>query len=205
MPSARTTSITSRKMSYYTVIFSLSLCTRLRFCHSFTSSSHTNYCHQNPVVLLLATITNRASRSDEIWEWDGTVQEGAHDDEFESIDDTDDEEFVPSIGFMSAAALLADTTTGTGVASTDLQASTILFDPLKNYGIIHRLSAMEEEDDDNMSEDDLLEMGGDPDFLGDDDDESAHGTNQMSILNDMDASVVFEWDGMVDEDAHLDL
>ena len=150
--------------------------------------------------VLLATIQNE-DVNNEKWEWDGTIQEGAHDDEFDSIDDVgDDDEFVPSIGFMSAAAMLADSSGSVigGVTAAATQASTI-FDPLLNSGTIHRISLMEE-DDENMSEDDLLEMGGDPDFLDDD-----IGVVDVGAFKEIDDSDIFEWDGMVDEDAHLDM
>ncbi len=178
-----------------TVLLSLSLCTR--FCLSFISTPTSGAIQLQPpphhpyqTAVLLATKTNN-----EKWEWDGTVREGAHDeDEFESIDNFDDS---PSIGFMSAAAVL----TGSGIVADSIggaattQTSTILFDPLLNSGMIHRLFAIDEESDE-MSEDDLLEMGGDPDFLGD---------ANLSPLKDMNNRALFEWDGMVDEDAHLDM
>lgn len=189
-------------MHLRTVLLSLSLCAR--FCLSFISTLATSGAlqrqpppyHRYQTAVLLATITN------EKWEWDGTVQEGAHDDEFEPIDNFDDS---PSIGFMSAVAIL----TGSGIPGDSIggaattQASTILFDPLINSGMIHRLSVIDKEGDD-MSEDDLLEVGGDPDFLGDDGC-SVLMSNQMSASKDMNNPVLFEWDGMIDEDAHLDM
>jgi len=192
-------------MLVYSLLPHLLLCTR--FCHSFRSTPTRGGTHQQLPLprhrhvpgVLLATIQNE-DVNNEKWEWDGTIQEGAHDDEFDSIDDVgDDDEFVPSIGFMSAAAMLADSGSVIGgVTAAATQASTI-FDPLLNSGTIHRISLMEE-DDENMSEDDLLEMGGDPDFLDDD-----IGVVDVGAFKEIDDSDIFEWDGMVDEDAHLDM
>ncbi|KAL7438475.1 hypothetical protein ACHAXH_003862 [Discostella pseudostelligera] len=187
-------------MLVYSLLLYLSLCAR--FCHSFISTPTRGAQqlprHRHLPGVLLATIQNE-DVNNEKWEWDGTVQEGAHDDEFDSIDDA--EEFVPSIGFMSAAAMLADSS-GSVVGGVAAAAQTAtIFDPSLNSGTIHRLSVMED-DDENMSEDDLLEMGGDPDFLGDDNDGRFVDASTFKEIDDSD---IFEWDGMVDEDAHLDM
>ena len=132
------------------------------------------------------------------WEWDGVVEEGAHDAEFGVVAGNDDDDiFVPSIGFLSAA----------NSVPSSLVSS--LFDPSRNAGTIHRrqLSAMEGEgggdDDDDyvVSEDDLMEMGGDPAFLDDFEyDDDAKKARRADDAADDD----FYWDGTVDEDAHND-
>ena len=129
------------------------------------------------------------------WEWDGEVEEGAHDAEFGAWGDDDGEEddgvFVPSAGFLSDANSVASP----ALAAT-AGAATAPFDPSKNAGAIHRLSGMDSEGGDGdyvMSEDDLMEMGGDPAFLDDD-------AWAKPPTGDGD----FFWDGTVDEDAHND-
>lgn len=113
--------------------------------------------------------------------WDGEVIEGAHDAEFESFDEAD--VFVPSFNFMSMA---------NSVTSPALAVAAGEFDSLKNMGQIHQV-AMEKEGREVMTEDDLLEMGGDPSFLDDVEDDA--GFKGMGN---------FVWDGEVNEDAHLD-
>ena len=123
-------------------------------------------------------------------EWDGIPIEGAHDEEFEpgsgKIDAADI--FVPSSGFMSMVNSIPSPILG---AVND-------FDPVRNMGKLHKDEL--NEDDNDISEDDLLEIGGDPSFL--DDDES--NNNDMKTRNDLDEPNDFEWDGTVDEDAHMD-
>lgn len=139
-------------------------------------------------------------------EWDGTVVEGAHDDEFggEPSDDNNDI-FIPSAGFLSEATsivspALAVATAGSGGGGSTIVGGIPLFDPFKNAGTIHQLSMMEKENGSDyiISEDDLEEMGGDPSFL-----------DNVVVVNDRigtidDNSSKFIWDGTVDEDAHND-
>ena len=77
-------------------------------------------------------------------------------------------------------------------AQSVISGSTSNFDPLMNAGKLY-LEKVEKE----MSEDDVLEIGGDPFFL--DDDEGNSDTKM-----DMEDTDFFGWDGTVDEDAHLD-
>lgn len=118
-------------------------------------------------------------------EWDGIVIEGAHEDDFEpgsgKIDASDI--FVPSASFMSKACSI--------VAIED-------FDPLSNMGKLHKAEAKED-----ANEDDLLEIGGDPFFLEDVDREESERRMTMA-MKELDEPNDFEWDGFVDEDAHLD-
>ena len=123
-------------------------------------------------------------------EWDGIPIEGAHDEEFEpgsgKIDATD--VFVPSASFMNMVNSVPSLVVGAG---SD-------FDPLQNMGKLHRDESVEDKD---VSKDNLLEMGGDPFFLEDDD----IGENGSStIIKELDEPNDFEWDGTVDEDAHMD-
>ena len=173
----------------------LLLCTHLS--HSFiTNPSCYKYCDGRQQVLTSQSpiFNTKESNTDaeEDWEWDGLVVEGAHDAEFESVDNADSDAFVPSISFMAMANSVTSPalTAATGGSST---ASTGAFDPLQNAGILHRMS-MEK---DTMDEDTLLEIGGDPAFLDDDDEEE-------EAAKEIDDSDFFEWDGTVDEDAHLD-
>lgn len=169
----------------------LLLCAKI--CHPFTITPNALIAMKKSYQSPAATYNSKESDIDEeeSWEWDGVVIEGAHDSEFESVDG-DADAFVPSMNFMSMAnsvtspALTAAAGGGSGAKSE--------FDPLKNAGIIHRIS-MEKE---GMSEDDLLEMGGDPAFL-DDVEEDREG-----LKEEIDDSHFFGWDGEVDEDAHLD-
>ena len=125
-------------------------------------------------------------------EWDGVVIEGAHDADFDSIDNSDDA-FVPSIGFMS----MAQSVTSPALSAIGSGGDTSKFDPLANAGILHRMA----KDTDTISEDDLLDMGGDPAFLDVEDDAGAgEGTGPHEELDDSN----FFWDGTVDEDAHMD-
>ncbi|KAL9183823.1 hypothetical protein ACHAXT_004679 [Thalassiosira profunda] len=124
-------------------------------------------------------------------EWDGVVIEGAHDADFDSIDDSADA-FVPSIGFMS----MAQSVTSPALSAIGSGGNTSTeFDPLANAGILHRMT----KDTDTISEDDLLDMGGDPAFL-DVEVDAGEGTGPHEELDDSD----FFWDGTVDEDAHMD-
>jgi hypothetical protein len=159
-----------------------------RCCLAFSTISNTN-----PTYLA----STRA-------EWDGTVVEGAHDDEFggEPSDD-DDDLFIPSAGFLSEAAsiispVLAMTAGSDG--SIIVGAGIPLFDPFKNAGRIHQLSMLEKENGSDyiISEDDLEEMGGDPSFL----DNSVVINDKIGTIDD--DSSKFIWDGTIDEDAHND-
>lgn len=121
--------------------------------------------------------------------WDGIVIEGAHEDEFEpgsgKIDASDI--FVPSANFMSMAG---------SIASPIIDAAVNDFDPLSNRGRLHKAELKED-----VNEDDLLEIGGDPFFLEDGDREES---DQRMLKAELDEPNDFEWDGFVDEDAHLD-
>jgi hypothetical protein len=121
-------------------------------------------------------------------EWDGIPIEGAHDEDFEpgsgKIDATDI--FVPSVNFMS----MANSVPSPIIGVKD-------FDPLSNMGKLHKA---ELKDDVLLSEDDLLDIGGDPFFLDDDNNEERERKMRMEL----DKTNDFEWDGTVDEDAHLD-
>ena len=163
-----------------------------KICHPFVITSNNNNAlfaimkrtHRSPA----ATYNSKEDDTDDekSWEWDGVVVEGAHDDEFDSVDQ-DVDAFVPSMNFMSMA---------NSVTSPALMAATggAEFDPLENMGKIHRMSVEEE----GVSEEDLLEMGGDPAFL--DDVEEDSGTGSREVINDSG----FFWDGEIDEDAHLE-
>lgn len=163
-----------------------------RCCLAFSTISNTNPSQESMLHLAL----KRA-------EWDGTVVEGAHDDEFGGEPSNDDVLFIPSAGFLSEATsiispALAMMTGSRG--STIAGAGIPLFDPIKNAGRIHQLSMMEKENgtDYIISVDDLEEMGGDPSFL-----------DNVVVVNDKigtidDDSSKFIWDGTVDEDAHND-
>lgn len=155
--------------------------------------------HSKSSPPLAATTSLKTGGGEGGWEWDGVVEEGAHDAEFGTDDDDDDEIFIPSAEFFSAA---------NSVASPALVAATTTsgpFDMLSNSGIIHHLSKTSPVEggvgDYVMSEDDLMEIGGDPAFLddivdgGDDD-----AWSNSPTANDDD----FFWDGTVDEDAHND-
>jgi hypothetical protein len=169
------------------LFFVLLLVDSSRCCLAFSTISNTNPTH---------LASTRA-------EWDGTVVEGAHDDEFGGEPSDDDDLFIPSAGFLSEATSIISPvlamTVGSG-GSTIVEAGIPLFDPFKNAGRIHQLSMMEKEDgtDYIISEDDLEEMGGDPSFL-----------NNSVVVNDRigtidDDSSKFIWDGTIDEDAHND-
>lgn len=123
-------------------------------------------------------------------EWDGVPIEGAHDEEFEpgsnKIDAAD--MFVPSTSFMSMANSVPSPVIGTGGD----------FDPLRNMGKLHKAEVK-----DDVNEDDLLEMGGDPFFLEDGEREESD-RNMLKVMKELDEPNDFEWDGMIDEDAHFD-
>lgn len=124
----------------------------------------------------------------EEWEWDGEVVEGAHDMEFESVDDDGKDAFMPSMDFLSMANSVASPALAAAAGGAGG------FDPTKNMGKIHRMAM--EEGEGTPSEDDLMEMGGDPAFLdGFDDGPPSMGTEDADF---------FGWDGEVNEDAHFD-
>jgi len=128
--------------------------------------------------------SNKDSKEEVEYEWDGVVIEGAHDADFEVNDPTDN--FMPSMTLLSMA---------NSVESPVMTAAqTGSFDSIANAGKIHQI-AMENEDE--LNEDNLLEIGGDPDFL-----DLIAEDNKIGD-NDEDESGFF-WDGEVDEDAHLD-
>ena len=133
----------------------------------------------------------KKEEEDTTFEWDGIVIEGAHDDEFDSVDDTE-EFFMPSMTLLSMA---------NSVESPALMAATGNFDVKKNSGKLHQL-AMEKEEE--LNEDDLLEMGGDPSFLDDFDDDGDMKYKNKGIDGGYDDADFFLWDGEVNEDAHLD-
>lgn len=123
-------------------------------------------------------------------EWDGVPIEGAHDEEFEpgsgKIDASD--MFVPSANFLSMTSSVPSPIIGAAGG----------FDPLSNMGKLHKAEIKYDVD-----EDDLLEMGGDPFFLGDGERE-ATDREMLKVMKELDEPNDFEWDGFVDEDAHLD-
>ncbi|KAL7516315.1 hypothetical protein ACHAWX_001345 [Stephanocyclus meneghinianus] len=120
------------------------------------------------------------------WSWDGIPIEGAHDEEFErGSGEIDNDVFVPSASFMITANSVAP-------SIFDRPG----FDPFRNAGQLHQRNI-----DGSLSEDDLLDVGGDPFFLDDEDRlDSVFKQRQMELDQPND----FEWDGTVDEDAHLD-
>lgn len=122
-------------------------------------------------------------------EWDGEPIEGAHDEEFEpgsgKIDIAD--MFVPSASLMSMV---------NSIPSPIIGAE---FDPLRNMGKLHK---DELKKDNQVCETELLEMGGDPFFLDDGDREVIHSGIPLNF--DRHSDFKLEWDGAVDEDAHLD-
>lgn len=162
-----------------------------RCCLAFSIISNTNPTANNSLESMLNLAFKRA-------EWDGTVVEGAHDDEFggEPCDDNNDI-FIPSAGFLSEATSIVSP--GGGGGST-IVGGIPLFDPFKNAGRIHQLSMMEKENGSDyiISEDDLEEMGGDPSFL----DNGVVVNDRIGTIDDN--SSKFIWDGTVDEDAHND-
>mmetsp|Transcript_2479 Transcript_2479/g.5678 ORF Transcript_2479/g.5678 Transcript_2479/m.5678 type:complete len:236 (-) Transcript_2479:812-1519(-) len=184
-------------------------------CNSFTIIGENCYSRlttRTHTSLLFSSKENKnedKKRDHKKWEWDGVVIEGSHDDEFETNDPED--AFMPSISFLSLA---------NSVASPALEAATfqesspsiadddVKFDLMKNSGKIHQKFMREESGDFDfeVSEDELLEMGGDPSFLLSDDlgNESDDRDVEGRIESESDADL-FEWDGTVDEDAHLDL
>ncbi|KAL7456357.1 hypothetical protein ACHAWC_007881 [Mediolabrus comicus] len=127
------------------------------------------------------------------WEWDGNPIEGAHDSEFDDGSGSMDDVFMPSAAFMSMATSVASPAlsvigTGTGGSSSN-------FNQKQNAGKLH-LS----EDDDF----DLEEIGGDPGFLDDDDTGGNDEKPFESMQFDKEMDDDLFWDGLVDEDAHLD-
>jgi len=170
-----------------------------RCCLAFSIISNTNPTANNSLESMLHLAFKRA-------EWDGTVVEGAHDDEFggEPSDDNNDI-FIPSAGFLSEATsivspALAVATAGSGGGGSTIVGGIPLFDPFKNAGRIHQLSMMEKENGSDyiICEDDLEEMGGDPSFL----DNVVAVNDRIGTIDDN--SSKFIWDGTVDEDAHND-
>ena len=141
---------------------------------------------------------------EEKWEWDGEPIEGSHDDEFEPRQfDKDSVPFLPSIGFMSMANSISSPALDAVVSSSSSRApptpAAMAFDRNKNSGILHQIF-MEKEEAARMegfvvSGDDLMEMGGDPSFLAEDDNDNG-GYEKMNLDGG--------WDGTVDEDAHLE-
>ena len=103
---------------------------------------------------------------------------GAHDTEFESIDDAKDA-FIPSAGLLSMAQ------------SVQSPAMAAAFNPYENAGKIHQLSM----ESDGLNIDDLEEMGGDPSFLDDPEEDEPKAEEDDGG---------FFWDGEVNEDAWLD-
>ena len=191
-----------------TTMLTLSLLLLKKNCQSFIVNvnsptspsklqpSSTSLFHQNKNDFFsspspnFSLIESKENQTEESWEWDGVPIEGAHDAEFEPGRDVVDEEdmFAPSLSFMSMASSMASPAL-TAVSSTAASG----FDSLGNAGNLHR-RFLEKEDD----EDDLLEMGGDPSFLADLDD------GEVDVNTEINDSDFFEWDGRVDEDAHLD-
>lgn len=179
----------------HVLLFSTEVCGFV-CCNSRTM----NTVHFGPAVILFAkedTNTPDMSSSKESlqkleddWEWDGNPIEGAHDSEFDDGSGSMDDVFMSSSAFMSMATSVTSpalSVIGTGGSSN--------FDQKQNAGKIH-LS----EDDDF----DLEEIGGDPGFL-DEDDTGAGGDKtfeSMQFDKEMDDDLF--WDGLVDEDAHLD-
>lgn len=159
--------------------------------------------HFKPTIILFAkedTSTPDMSSSnkeyvqklEDDWEWDGNPIEGAHDSEFDDGSGSMDDVFMPSAAFMSMATSV---TSALSVIDIGTGGSSSNFDQKQNAGKLHLL-----EDDDF----DLEEIGGDPGFL-DDNDTGADGDKtfeSMQFDKEMDDDLF--WDGLVDEDAHLD-
>lgn len=168
-----------------------------RCCLAFSIISNTNPTANNSQESMLHLAFKRA-------EWDGTVVEGAHDDEFGGEPSDDDDLFIPSAGFLSEATSIISPSlamaAGSG-GSTIAGAGIPLFDPFKNAGRIHQLSMMEKENGSDyiINEDDIEEMGGDPSFL-----DNVVVNNRTGTIDDDDSFSHFIWDGTVDEDAHND-
>lgn len=194
------------------LVLQLILCTTILLCHSFilAPNSNTGKIRQTRTSSTVATVLNAKEEDDDDdddFEWDGVAVEGAHDADFESIDASDN--FVPSISFMSMANSVASPALTAASAGSGVMTKQTVddFDPLKNAGILHRM-AMEDE----LNEDSLMEMGGDPAFLddidenkNDDDDDSGLSMEEMNDLMESGGDpAFFGWDGTVDEDAHLD-
>ena len=169
-----------------------------KLCHSFTLIPDTSIINTQVVSRpIYNTKDSDDGQEGDAFEWDGVVVEGAHDSEFESVDNSVNDNFMPSISFMSMAnSVTSPALTAAAVGTTTTTSAAADFDPLKNAGILHQL-AMEKEQ--VMSEDDLLDMGGDPAFLDDPDEDG-----DALLKEGMDDADFFGWDGTVDEDAHLD-
>ncbi|EJK60966.1 hypothetical protein THAOC_18611 [Thalassiosira oceanica] len=154
-------------------------------CRSFVPPAATTIVRQSDPVSIAepcsrptaVLLQSKETQDDDLF-WDGEVIEGAHDMEFESIADAEDA-FVPSAGFLSMAQ------------SVQSPAMTAAFDPYRNAGKIHQLSM----ESDGLSIDDLEEMGGDPAFLDDPEEDEPKGNEEEGD---------FFWDGEVNEDAWLD-
>ena len=127
------------------------------------------------------------------WEWDGNPIEGAHDSEFDDGSGSMDDVFMPSSAFMSMATSV--TSPALSVIGAGAGDSSSNFDQKQNAGKLH-LS----EDDDF----DLEEIGGDPGFLDDDDTGGNDKKPFESMQFDKEMDDDLFWDGLVDEDAHLD-
>lgn len=186
-----------------TIMMTCLLLACARQCHSFVVAPSViaiAIATTKPNSLPSSTSTFSTKESDDLddkWEWDGEVVEGAHDAEFEGYGGADDDIVVPSLGFMSMASSVASPTMA--VAASGESPAFANFDRIANMGKLHRMELEKElKKGNDVDEDDLMEMGGDPSFL--DDEEDGEG----GMGEGMDDSDFFEWDGEVDESAHLD-
>lgn len=170
-------------------------------CGFVCNSRKTNTVHFKPTIILFAkedtntpdmSSSNKESvqKLEDDWEWDGNPIEGAHDSEFDDGSGSMDNVFMPSAAFMSMATSVSPALSviGTGGSSSN-------FDQKQNSGKLHLL-----EDDDF----DLEEIGGDPGFLDDDDTGGNDDKTFESMQFDKEMDDDLFWDGLVDEDAHLD-
>ena len=182
-------------MMTHVLLFSTEVC-------GFVCNSRTmNTVHFKPTIILFAkeetnTPDMSSSNKDSLqqleddWEWDGNPIEGAHDSEFDDGSGSMDDVFMPSAAFMSMATSVTSpalSVIGTGGSSN--------FDQEQNAGKLHLL-----EDDDF----DLEEIGGDPGFLDEDDTGGDDDKTFESMKFDKEMDDDLFWDGLVDEDAHLD-
>mmetsp|Transcript_29015 Transcript_29015/g.42777 ORF Transcript_29015/g.42777 Transcript_29015/m.42777 type:complete len:207 (+) Transcript_29015:413-1033(+) len=142
--------------------------------------------------------------------WDGVVREGAHDDEFE--EDDDDVPFMPSATFMMGMAAVPPTSGAIGsvlgktsVEGDDEDKSSSkkeILSSLPSGASYFGGGRLHERVDMISPEAELEEVGGDSFFLGVDD-ENNDGDERGELWAE-DLEAFGGWDGIVDENAHLD-
>lgn len=148
------------------------------------------------------------SGEEEKVEWDGEVIESAHDDDSETYF-ADEDAPMPSMSFMASMASMPGTLDVVANTSDESPSQPSIagtsFNPDLGAGGLHtRLS-------DDFGEEDVLEMGGDPFFLSNDEceddvlvDDPAHSIGDDPFDPPKNEEEEWEWDGEVIEDAHFD-